>query len=437
MKYLVVIKKYWFLAGLASLMMITLADSSGMLASMGRWLKQHHGPDLVIVLIFLFSGFSLSTGQLKEGLTDVGGILLASLVIFVIAPLAAVLFGLLPMDTGILIGLFLVAVMPSTLSSGVVMTDAAGGNAAHALVTTIVSNSASVFTIPFALSFLLLTIGESAAVTIDKAAIMIKIAFLVVLPLALGMLAKSGFSGLYQRIGPKLSIVNQCLILTIVWIGLSQTRDMLVGSGATAVDPATTVVFPFDVYWHDGLLTLDAAGGLRLDVMNVSIAFNAFRMASRLDDTGTAGDAPQVHVTTICSEIQFYGPFLQMLGFCNPQTDVLDVFGTALLRPHDDGVQSAPVGAGDLTVEVTDDAIVASLMGSTVSPDQHRVALLAVDAATGSPLYLDYAATDIEVDGGGLLVGISLDTSAVDLPDALRVYLMVDTYPAAMASVGG
>jgi len=210
-----------------------------------------------------------------------------------------------------------------------------------------------------------------------------------------------------------------------------------VGSGATAVDPATTVVFPFDVYWHDGLLTLDAAGGLRLDVMNVSIAFNAFRMASRLDDTGTAGDAPQVHVTTICSEIQFYGPFLQMLGFCNPQTDVLDVFGTALLRPHDDGVQSAPVGAGDLTVEVTDDAIVASLMGSTVSPDQHRVALLAVDAATGSPLYLDYAATDIEVDGGGLLVGISLDTSAVDLPDALRVYLMVDTYPAAMASVGG
>ena len=37
-------------------------------------------------------------------------------------PLAALAFTPLPVETGILLGLFLVAVMPSTLSSGVVMT---------------------------------------------------------------------------------------------------------------------------------------------------------------------------------------------------------------------------------------------------------------------------------------------------------------------------
>jgi sodium/bile acid cotransporter 7 len=135
------IKKYWFLSGLLAVCILTLADGEGILSASGSWLEQHHGPDLVIVSIFLFSGFALSTKQLVDGLMDVRGILLASVIIFIAAPLLAALFGLIPMDSGIIIGLFLVSVMPSTLSSGVVMTGAAGGNAAHALVTTIFANS--------------------------------------------------------------------------------------------------------------------------------------------------------------------------------------------------------------------------------------------------------------------------------------------------------
>lgn len=47
-----------------------------------------------------------------------------------IEPATAVLMGLASLDPGIRIGLFLVAVMRTTLSSGVVMTGAAGGNIA-------------------------------------------------------------------------------------------------------------------------------------------------------------------------------------------------------------------------------------------------------------------------------------------------------------------
>lgn len=252
------IRRHWFLLALFAVFFITLADRSGALSTLGQWLKNHHGPDIVVVTIFLFSGFSLSPEQLKNGLMDVKGMLLAFSVIFIAAPLAAVAFTLVPMDTGIVIGLFLVAVMPSTLSSGVVMTAAAGGSAAHALVTTIAANSLAVFTIPYALSLLLVSIDLSAPVTIDKAAIMLKIGLLVLLPLGVGMIAKHFLSGLYLRFQRWITIVNQCMILLIVWIAMSQTRDMLVGSGLTAAWIAGMA------FAYHGLLLASAWGVIQL-----------------------------------------------------------------------------------------------------------------------------------------------------------------------------
>jgi hypothetical protein len=102
--------------------------------------------------------------------------------IFIFAPMVAWVFRWLPLDHQIITGLFLVAVMPSTLSSGVVMTGGAGGNAAHALLVTIIANALAVFTIPVVLSLLLATTGDNRLVVIDKAAIMIKIALLVLVP---------------------------------------------------------------------------------------------------------------------------------------------------------------------------------------------------------------------------------------------------------------
>ena len=251
-------RRYWFLSALLAVFLITLADRSGSLYTFGQWLKNHHGPDVVVVTIFLLSGFSLSPEQLKNGLMDVKGMLLTFAVIFIAAPLAAMAFTLVPMDTGIVVGMFLVAVMPTTLSSGVVMTEAAGGSAAHALVTTIAANTLAVFTIPYVLSLLLLSIDLSASVTIDKEAIMLKIGLLVVLPLAVGMIAKHFLSGLYRRFQRWITLVNQCMILLIVWIAMSQTRDMLVGSGLTAASIAGMV------FAYHGLLLASAWGVIRL-----------------------------------------------------------------------------------------------------------------------------------------------------------------------------
>jgi len=121
--------------------------------------------------------------------------------------------------------------MPSTLSSGVVMTGAAGGNVAHALVITILANGIAVFTIPVALGLLLNLVGGTTVVHLDKAAIMIKLGLLVLLPLICGLTIKYFAKSLTDRLDKKLQILNQCLVLGIVWMAMSQARHVIISSG--------------------------------------------------------------------------------------------------------------------------------------------------------------------------------------------------------------
>lgn len=231
-RFLSIARKYWFLIGLALVLAVTLGDVSGVTAETGRWLKQHQGPNIVICLVFLFSGILLDTRQIREGLADWAATLQSLFLIFAAAPVIGWLMSLLPVASGIRIGLFLVAVMPTTMSSGVVMTGAAGGRMAHALVITIFSNILSVFTIPLTLSLLLETAGNSAAVMIDKGAVMAKIGLFVVLPLAGGLVTRSCVRHMPERVNTSLKIANQLLILAIVWMGIAQSRPILLETGS-------------------------------------------------------------------------------------------------------------------------------------------------------------------------------------------------------------
>ena len=237
------IKKNWFPFGLVLVVLITLADTGGILTDPGIWLKTHHGPDLVIILIFFLSGLVLDTSRIREGASDYLGTVISLILIFLVAPILALPFILLPLDTGILLGLFLVAVMPTTLSSGVVMTGGAGGNMAHALLITIIANSLAVVTIPFSLSLLLNLTTDSRLIEIEQIPIMLKIATLVLLPLSCGVALRRISSALTTFL-PYTGILSQIGILSMVWMALCRGREAIVTNIAVAI-PILAIIFIF------------------------------------------------------------------------------------------------------------------------------------------------------------------------------------------------
>lgn len=222
------VRKYWFMFGLLAVALLAVLDASGITVRTGLWMKRHHGPDLIILLIFFFSGIALETNKVRAGLGDISGTALALAIIFIAGPLLGMLFVLLPLPMGVLIGILLVSVMPTTLSSGVVMTGSAGGNMAHALLITIVANILAVITIPVTLGLLMGFTGESRVIEIDKLPIMLKIGRLVVVPLLVGMLLRRYIPSLVRPFIPHTATINQLGILTVVWMGACQGREAIV-----------------------------------------------------------------------------------------------------------------------------------------------------------------------------------------------------------------
>jgi sodium/bile acid cotransporter 7 len=225
------LKRNWFLIGLVAVCLATLLDESGTFPGAGIWLKAHRATDVIICLIFFLSGLILRREQIRAGLGDTGGTVAALCIIFAVSPMVAFLISLLLPDMGVKIGLFLVAIMPTTISSGVVMTGAAGGNIAHALLITIAANSMSIVTIPLSLAALLDLGGGAAAVSINRGRMMIQMGLLVLAPLLIGLFLRPRSKPLPLLLAKGIPIFNQCLILFIVWMGISEAKATVLHSG--------------------------------------------------------------------------------------------------------------------------------------------------------------------------------------------------------------
>lgn len=218
---------------------------------------------------------------------------------------------------------------------------------------------------------------------------------------------------------------------------------MLDANDKTVIDPQTKVLFPVDVSYKDGLLNLVNESGFTVNAMNFDMPFDIFRVSAHLGADGTPVSQPGVHVKTKCQNIPFYGPFLAKLGFCNPTTDVLNVFGATNIRPFGTGVAKAPSGIGTVTFTqtggwlgglATNPHVSARIEGSSLKLEEHSFGLLLVDATTNKPLSLKYglaATTTRTANGDGTISAVGVSFPESMRPAKIRAYLMVDTYPAA------
>jgi sodium/bile acid cotransporter 7 len=255
-------KKYWFTLGLIFVFSFPLLDFTGFISGAGRFLKNNSGPDIVIVLIFLCSGLSLDAKEVKSGIKDFFPVVLSLFLIFVVSPFIAYIIVQLPLAFGIIAGLAVVSVMPTTLSSGVVMTAAAGGNKAQALLITVCASFIAVFTIPFSLKIILGKASVSGLM-FDPFSLMLSIGLKVLLPLAIGY----GLVVFFKKIRNYLKLIqvlSQLFILVIVWISASAAENIFL------TDMKNIIIVLLTVFIFHLLLT--GAGWLFVNLFKIGKA---------------------------------------------------------------------------------------------------------------------------------------------------------------------
>jgi sodium/bile acid cotransporter 7 len=204
----------WFVLGL--LAAVALAFAFPEPGAPGGWLRPEASTKGAIAVIFLLQGLTLDLRALREGLFRWRLHVLVQAFTYLVFPLLGIALDAavgrhLPAE--LRLGFLFLAVLPTTVSTAIVFTSLAGGNAAGALLNATLSNVLGVIVTPFWVGALLQSRGEAFSVL----PMMRELALLILLPLVVGQFVRPL---LRARIAPhkaKVGNVNSGLVLFIVY----------------------------------------------------------------------------------------------------------------------------------------------------------------------------------------------------------------------------
>ena len=199
------------------------------LPGVGLFIKTYKVLNIVIFLGFLTTGLTLDTSSILEQLKNVRVLLAAlisSLFLFpVIAYFLAGFFFKAPPDVAV--GALIIGIAPATIASGTVMTAMALGNIPLSLFICVLTNFASLLTIPFLLSQLLQYTGTSVDLPITN--MLISLAMKVLLPTLIGQVLRPYMASFIAPYKKQISIFNQVIVLMIVLNAVSSAADRTPG----------------------------------------------------------------------------------------------------------------------------------------------------------------------------------------------------------------
>lgn len=205
------------------------------LPGVGIFIKTYKVLNIVIFLGFLTTGLTLDTSSILEQLKNVRVLLAAlisSLFLFpVIAYFLASFFFKAPPDVAV--GTLIIGIAPATIASGTVMTAMALGNVPLSLFICVLTNFASLLTIPFLLSQLLHYTGNSVDLPITN--MVISLAMKVLLPTLIGQVLRPYMASAIAPYKKQISIFNQSIVLMIVLNAVSSAAERLLESDITIV----------------------------------------------------------------------------------------------------------------------------------------------------------------------------------------------------------
>ncbi len=174
-----------------------------------------------IGLIFFFYGLKLAPEELKLGFLNYRSHLLIQLSTFLLFPLLTFLF--LPFFEGgiqsdLWLSIFFLGVLPSTVSSSVVMVAIARGNLPTAIFNASISGLIGILITPLWMSIFMAKSGN-----FDFLSILYKLFLQIVLPLLVGLMLQQYFGKIARKYSRELSYFDKAVIFLIVYTSFSNS----------------------------------------------------------------------------------------------------------------------------------------------------------------------------------------------------------------------
>jgi sodium/bile acid cotransporter 7 len=252
----------WFVLSLP--LTVALAFLLPEAGASGGWLQSQVTTKAGVAVIFLLQGLTLPSSALRKGLSQWRLHLLVQTFTFVFFPLLGIaldrLFGrFLPPDLAL--GFLYLCVLPSTVSTSVVLTGLAGGNTVGAIFNAVLSNVLGVFITPLWIAWLMQKGGSSQPL----GPVILEIVSLLLVPLGIGQLLRLRLSTGVDRRKKLLGNLASGIILFIVFAAFCNSVKSRLwsqhGPGVTAL-AAVGVVLIFAL----AMAAVEfAARALRLD----------------------------------------------------------------------------------------------------------------------------------------------------------------------------
>ncbi len=204
----------WFVASLPlTVLLAWIVPEAG---ATGGWLRSEVTTRIGVALIFLFQGLVLPTAALRQGASRWQLHLLIQGFTFVLFPLLGIALDLvigsrLPPD--LRLGFLFLCVLPSTVSTSVVLTGLAGGNTVGAIFNAALSNVIGVVITPLWVAWLMKAGGQGR----ELGGVVKEIVLLLLLPLVVGQLFRWKLSGWADRNKKRLGNASSGLILFLVF----------------------------------------------------------------------------------------------------------------------------------------------------------------------------------------------------------------------------
>lgn len=191
----------------------------------GQYMATLPTQHVAISVIFICSGLLLRTQEIRAALLAWPATLWGSLSILFLTPfIGAFIAFQVPLDPPFQLGLALFCCMPTTLSSGIALTGQARGNVALALLLTVLTNLAGIFTVPFVLANLLDIMGH---LELSAWELLVQLCLSVLLPLLVGKSLRHFIAAWVDRHRNEVGLASNVALISVPWMKFSQSSEPL------------------------------------------------------------------------------------------------------------------------------------------------------------------------------------------------------------------